>query len=151
MNSWNVQIEGAKAIRLPQDCRHMLRLILATFSIEKIKARLFKSQEWKSGQKYLKKSRKWKTFKHKIGDDLIQKHNNIDSSQESTRCGNRHNILPLFGGLEGSLTFSPHLSYTMKHTHTSQKATIARGWERDGWILASPPTLWILFIVKTKD
>jgi hypothetical protein len=34
--------------------------------------------------------------------------------------------------LEGSLTFSPLLSYTMKHTHTSQKAIMARGWERDG-------------------
>jgi hypothetical protein len=52
-------------------------------------------------------------------------------NQMSTSCGNCHNILPLFGGLEGSLTFSPLLSYTMKHTHTSQKATMARGWERD--------------------
>jgi hypothetical protein len=24
------------------------------------------------------------------------------------------------------------LSYTMKYTHTSQKVTMARGWERDG-------------------
>jgi hypothetical protein len=53
-------------------------------------------------------------------------------NQEFTRCGNRNNILSIFGGLEGSLTFSPLLSYTMKHTHTSQKATMARGWERDG-------------------
>jgi hypothetical protein len=67
-----------------------------------------------------------------IRDDLTQKHNYIDANQEFTRCGNRHNILPLFRGLEGSLTFSPLLSYTMKHTHTSQKETIARGWERDG-------------------
>ncbi len=66
----------------------------------------------------------------------------------STRCGNHHNILPLFGGLEGSLTFSPLLSYTMKHTHTSQKTTIARGWERDGAMLASPPSLRGLFIGK---
>jgi hypothetical protein len=50
-----------------------------------------------------------------------------------------------------SLTFSPLLSYSMKHTHTSQKATIARWWERDGWILASLPTLGVLFIVKIKD
>jgi hypothetical protein len=52
-------------------------------------------------------------------------------NQEFTRCGNRHNILLLFGGLEGSFTFSPLLSYTMKYTHTSEKATLARGWERD--------------------
>jgi hypothetical protein len=61
-----------------------------------------------------------------------KKHGSINANQEFTRCGNHHNILPLFGGLEGSLTFSPLLSYIMKHTHTSQKATMARVWERDG-------------------
>jgi hypothetical protein len=55
MNSWNLQIEGAKAIRLPQDWGHMLRLILATFPTEEIEAWLFKSQERKSGKKYLQK------------------------------------------------------------------------------------------------
>jgi hypothetical protein len=30
-----------------------------------------------------------------------------------------------------SLLSSPLLSYTMKDIHTSQKATMARGWERD--------------------
>jgi hypothetical protein len=49
-----------------------------------------------------------------------------------TKTSYSENILPLFGGLEESLTFSPLLSYTMKHTHTSQKANIAKGWERDG-------------------
>jgi hypothetical protein len=33
----------------------MLRLILATFPMEEIETRLFKLQEWKSGQKYLQK------------------------------------------------------------------------------------------------
>jgi hypothetical protein len=47
-------------------------------------------------------------------------------NQSSTRRGNWHNILSLFGGLEGSLTFSPLFSYSMKHTHTSQKATMDR-------------------------
>jgi hypothetical protein len=42
-------------------------------------------------------------------------------NQMSTSCGNHQNILQLFGVLEGSLTFSPLPSYTMKHTHTSQK------------------------------
>jgi hypothetical protein len=59
MNSQNLQIEGAKAIRLPQDWGHMVGLILAKFSKEEIEERLFKSQERKSGQKYLQKSRKW--------------------------------------------------------------------------------------------
>jgi hypothetical protein len=80
----------------------------------------------KSGQKYLQKSRKWKIFQHNIGDDLTQKHSYIGVNQEFTRCKNHHNNLPLFQGLERSLTFSHLLSYTMKHTYTSQKATIAR-------------------------
>jgi hypothetical protein len=58
-------------------------------------------------------------------------HGCIDANQEFTRYENRHNILPLFGELDGSLTFSTLLSYIMKHTHTSQKAIMARGWERD--------------------
>jgi hypothetical protein len=70
---------------------------------------------------------KVKTLLHKIGDDFTQTHRCIHANQKFTRCRNRHNILPLFGGLEWSLTFSPVLSYTMKHTHTTQKATIARG------------------------
>jgi hypothetical protein len=97
----------------------MFRLILATFPIEEIEERLFKSKEWKSGQKYLWKWRKWKTFQHIERGDLIHTHGCIDVNQEFTRCGNDPNILPLFRGLEGSLTFSPLLSYTMKHTHTS--------------------------------
>jgi hypothetical protein len=56
---------------------------------------------------------------HKIGDDLIQKYIYIDANQKSTRCENHHNILPHIGGLQGSLTSFPHLSYTMKQTHTS--------------------------------
>jgi hypothetical protein len=100
--------------------------------------------------KVLWKSRKWKTLQHNIGDDLTQKHGYIDANQEFTMYGNYHNILPLFGGLEGSLGFSPLLSYTMKHTHTSQEATMAREWKRDGWMLTSPPTLGVLFIGKLK-
>jgi hypothetical protein len=65
-------------------------------------------------------------------DDSIEAHICIDANQGLTRCGSHPNILPFFGGLERSLTFSPLISYTMKHTHTSQKATTTRGWERDG-------------------
>jgi hypothetical protein len=39
----------------------------------------------------------------------------------------------------------------MKHTHTSQKATMARGWERMVELLASPPALGVLFIGKIND
>jgi hypothetical protein len=53
MNTQNIQIEGAKAIILPQDWGHMLRLILATFPTKEIEERLFNSQKQKSCQKYL--------------------------------------------------------------------------------------------------
>jgi hypothetical protein len=104
MNSWDLQIEGAKAIRLSQDWGHMLRLILATFSMEEIEERLFKSQEWKSGEKYLQKSSKWRIFQHIEWGDSIQTHICIDANQEFTRYGNHPNILPLFGRLGRSLT-----------------------------------------------
>jgi hypothetical protein len=148
MNSQNLQIKGAKAIRLPQDWGHMLRLILTTFLMEEVEERLFKSQERKSGKKYLWKSRKWKTFQHIERVDSIQTHGCIDANQEFTRYGNHHNILPLFGGLEKYLTFSLLLSYTMKHTHTSQNTTIAKGLERDGRMLTSLPALGVLIIEK---
>jgi hypothetical protein len=89
----------------------------------------------KIGPKIHLKIKKMKTFQHIERDVSIQTHGCINENQEFTRCGNRHNILPLFGGLEGSLTFSSLLSYTMKHTHTSQKATMARG-VGEGWLNA---------------
>jgi hypothetical protein len=139
MNSQNLQIEGAKAIILSHDWGHMLGLILATFLIEEIEERLFKSQERKSGQKYLWKSRKWKTFQHIERGDSIQTHGCIDANHEFTRCENHHNILPLFGGLEGSLTLSALLSYTMKHIHTSQKAIIGSGRGMAEWFPLHQP------------
>jgi hypothetical protein len=48
------------------------------------------------------------------------------------------------------LSLSLLSSLTPWSTPTSQKATMARGLERDGWMLASPPTLGILFIGKLK-
>jgi hypothetical protein len=71
-------------------------------------------------------------------------------NQEFTRCKNHHNILILFGGLEISLTVSHLLSYTMKHTHTSQKATIARGMRGMAKMLTSPPALGAQFKGKLK-
>jgi hypothetical protein len=79
------------------------------------------NREIKNRAKIPPKITKIKTLQHKIGDDLTQKHDYIDTNQEFTRCGNHHNILSLFGGLKVSLTFFLFLSYTMKHTHTSQK------------------------------
>jgi hypothetical protein len=75
----------------------MMRLVLAPKSMEGIKEKLLKSRSQKSGQRCLRKSRKWKILQPKIGDDSIQKDSYIDANQESTRCGNHSNILPLFG------------------------------------------------------
>jgi hypothetical protein len=88
MNSRNLQIEGANVIRLSQDWGHMLRLILPTFPMEEIEERFFKSQEQKSDQKYLLKSRNWKIFQHIERGDSIQTHWCIDANQEFTMCEN---------------------------------------------------------------
>jgi hypothetical protein len=104
MNSWNLEIECPKSIRLPQDWGHLFRLILATFPMEEIKEKLLTSWNKKSGQKYLRKSLNRKTWQHKEGDNSIQKHSYIDANHESTRSGNHPNILPLFQRFRRSLT-----------------------------------------------
>jgi hypothetical protein len=77
-------------------------------------------------QKYFKIKKK-KNDSYNLEMRFTHKDQLYWENQTSIRCGKSHNILPLFGGLERSLTFSPLPSYTMKLTHTSQKATIARG------------------------
>jgi hypothetical protein len=96
----------------------MMRLLLATKPTEEIDKKTPQIARSKSGQKYLRKSQKWKTLQQKIGDDLTQTHSNIDVNQEFTRCRNHHDILPLFRGLEVSLTFSPLLHHEA-HPHLS--------------------------------
>jgi hypothetical protein len=81
----------------------------------------------KIGPKIPLKIKKMETFQHIKRGDSIQTHGCIDANKEFTRCENQPNILSLFRGLEGSLTFSPLLSYTKKHTHISKKETTARG------------------------
>jgi hypothetical protein len=85
----------------------MLRPILATFPTEEIKKnpQIIRTKIPPKIKKMKKNS--------------IQTHGCIKANQEFTSCGNHPKILPLFRGLEGSLTFSPLLSYTMKHTHAS--------------------------------
>jgi hypothetical protein len=53
MNSQNLQIKGAKAIGLPQDWGHMLRLALGTFPTYEIEEKLLISQNRVLVQKYL--------------------------------------------------------------------------------------------------
>jgi hypothetical protein len=89
-----------------------MRLILAPKPMEEIDEKLLKSWDWKSGLQGA-------TLQHMIGDDLTQAHTYIDANQEFTKCGNIHNILPLFGGLEGSHTFSPLLHHEA-HPHLSK-------------------------------
>jgi hypothetical protein len=97
-----------------------MRLIPAPKLTEEINEKLLKSWDQKSGQKYLWKSQKWKILYHKIWDNLTQTHNYIDANQEFTMCENHHNILPLFGGLEGSLTLSSPLLHHEAHPHRSK-------------------------------
>jgi hypothetical protein len=58
------------------------------------------------------KIKKMKTFQHIERGDSIQTHGCIDSNQEFTKCGNRPNILPLFGRLGENSHFSPLFSKT---------------------------------------
>jgi hypothetical protein len=104
----------------------MMRLILEPKSMEGIKEKLIQTHGWKIGQKYSQNHKK-KNHPYNLETRFTHKDQLYWENQTSTRCENYHNILPLFGVLEGSLTFSPFISYTMKHTHTSQKATMARG------------------------
>jgi hypothetical protein len=127
MNSRNLQIDGTKGIRLPQDQGHMWRLILATFPMEEIEERLFNSQEPKLGQKCLRKSRKWKTFQHIERGDSIQTHGCMDANQEFTMCGNHPNILPLFGRLGRSLTSLLSSLRHEAHPHLRQMKTKVKG------------------------
>jgi hypothetical protein len=85
--------------------------------MEEIDESLFKSQEWKLGQKYLQKSRNSKIFQHIERGDLIQTHRCIDANQEFTRCGNHPNIISLFRRFERSLTSL--LSYLRHKAHTT--------------------------------
>jgi hypothetical protein len=81
----------------------------------------------KIGPKILKKLPKWKTLQHNIRDDLTQKARIYWCISRVYKVQKPPQHPRLFGELEGSLTFSLVLSYTMKHTHTSQKVTMARG------------------------
>jgi hypothetical protein len=147
MNSWNIQIKGAKTIILPQDWGHMLRLILAIFSIKEIEERHLKLQEWKPGQKYLWKSRKWKIFQHIERGDSIQTHECIDANQEFTRCGNHSNILPLIGRLRRSLTSLLSSPRHDAHPHLAKQRLKSKGGGR-----GIPPTttLWLYLWQKQK-
>jgi hypothetical protein len=93
----------------------MMRLILAPKSMEGIEQKLLKSGSQKSGQKYLRKSQKYKTLQLKIGDDSTQKDSYINANQKFTRCENHPNILPLFRRLGRSLT---SLLSSLRHKHT---------------------------------
>jgi hypothetical protein len=102
--------------------------------------KLLKSRSQKSGQKYLQKSWKWKTLQLKIGDELTQTHGCIDTNQESTRCGNHPNILPLFGRLGRPLTSLLSSLRHEAHTTPSKMKTQSQGGGR-----GIPPTIALWF------
>jgi hypothetical protein len=125
----------------------MMMLILAPKSTKGIKENLLQTHGWKIRQKYSKNHEKEK-WSIQLGDKIHTQRSTILGESNVYKVWNYHNILPLFRRLEGSLTLSPLLCYTMKHIHTSQKATMARGWERDDWVLTSLPALRVTIIGK---
>jgi hypothetical protein len=124
-----------------------MRLILASKSIKGIEEKLLQTRRWKIGWKYSINNEK-KNNPYNLETRFTHKDQLYWENQMSTRCGNWYNIVPLFRGLDESLTFFSLLSYTMKHTHTSQKVTMTTGWEMDDWVLTSPPALRVLIVGK---
>jgi hypothetical protein len=108
-------------------------------------SQISRTQNW---AKVLQKSQKKKNGLHTWRRDSIIKISYIDKNQTSTRCGNRLNILPLFGRLERiphnlstPLTFEAHNT-----TKKAQSKPRCGGGLAE--VLASPPALGVLFIGK---
>jgi hypothetical protein len=130
----------------------MMRLILAPKSTEGIEEKLLQTRGWKIRQKYSKNHEKEK-LSIQLGDEIhaqrsaIMRESNI---YNMWKWPQHPTTLWRIGGISHFLS-SPLPSYTMNHTHTSQKASMARGWERDGWVIASPPALWGPIYRRTND
>jgi hypothetical protein len=83
----------------------------------------------------------------KIVNELTQIQGYIDANQESIRCGNHPNNLPLFGRSGRSLTsLLPYLRHEAYTTPSKNEDLQPRGWERD----TSHNSPMVLFIVKAK-
>jgi hypothetical protein len=119
----------------------MMRFILAPKSMEEIKEKFLQTRRWKIRRKYSENHEKEK-WSIQLEDKIHAQRPAILRESNIYKVWNRYNIHPLFGGLDESLTFSHLLTYTMKHTQTSQKATITREWERDGWIANLSTSPW---------
>jgi hypothetical protein len=109
--------------------------------------KLLKIRGWKIGWKYSKNHKKEK-WSIQLGDKIHALTSAI--LREIKRLHGVETITTSSHSLEDwrDLSLSLLSSHTMKHTHTSQKATMARWWERVGWMLAYPPALGVLFIDK---
>jgi hypothetical protein len=132
----------------------MMRLVLAPKSMKGIKEKLLQTHGWKIKQKYSKNHEKEK-WSIKFGDKIHAQRSAI--SRESNiykmwKLSQHPLTLWRIGGiphfLSSPLLSSPLLSYTMKHIDTSQKETMAMGWEMNDWVLTSPPALGVLIIGK---
>jgi hypothetical protein len=97
----------------------MMMLILALNSTKESKKNSSKLVDEKSN-KNTSKIMKKKNNPYNLDTRFTHKYQLYWDNQIFTRCENWHNILPLFGVLEGSLTFSALISYTMKHTYASK-------------------------------
>jgi hypothetical protein len=92
------------------------------------------------GQKYIRKSQKWKTLKLKIGDDSTQKDSYIDANQGFTMCETHSNILSLFGRLGRSITSLLSSLRHEAHPHVSKMKSKRLGGGR-----GMPPTIALWF------
>jgi hypothetical protein len=102
--------------------------------------------------KILQKSQKKKNVLHTQRRDSITNISYINENQTSTRCGNRLNILSLFGRLRrishNLSTLLLHLKHTTPPKKAKSKPRCGGGMAE---LLFSPPALGVLFIAEAKD
>jgi hypothetical protein len=96
-----------------------MRLIVAPKSKEGIKEKLLQTHGWKIGQKYSKNHEKEK-WSIQLGDEIHTQRSAILRESNIYKVWKLPQYPPLFGTLEVSPTFSPFISYTMKHIQTSE-------------------------------
>jgi hypothetical protein len=123
----------------------MMRLILPPKYMEGIK-KLIQTRGWKIEQKYSKNHEKEKWF-IQLRDKIHAQRSIILRESNVYKVWKLPQHPPTLWRNWGISHFLFSLLHQEAHPHL-KKATMARGWERDDWMLASPPALRVLIIGK---
>jgi hypothetical protein len=125
----------------------MVRLVVAPKTMEGIEAKLLQTHGWKIGWKFSKnhEEEKWSI---QLADEIHAQRSAIlieSNIYKMWKLSQHPPTLWRIGEISHFLPFP--LLYHKAHPHLS-KATMARGWDRDDWVLTSPPAFGVLFIEK---